>query len=284
LGGTDCGKTVLTKAINSSLGEYVGAFNAETMAHNKSTNDEAQQMRWVMLSKNKRLIISNEVKIHLQFSGNVIKKNSSGGDPLVGRTHGKEETTFNTHFLAICLMNDLPEITPYDAAVDNRIRVFNWDKTYVDNPINNKQLKKDLNIEIEILTLQFKRCFIGILIKSYQQFMENNRIDETPEEVKNAKLNWIGEKLEINIINKFVESFEITNIETDYIRSSDIENWLKELKTQISIKKFSIELKKYCDGLNFNNVDSKDKKILGKSCKCWFGIKHVVFEEDEEEI
>ena len=45
----------------------------------------------------------------------------------------------------------------------------------------------------------------------------------------------IGQKPLANYIENFLESFEITNIETDYVRSRDIEEWINENKLGISM-------------------------------------------------
>ena len=46
--------------------------------------------------------------------------------------------------------------------------------------------------------------------------------------------------------------------------------------------KFAIELKKYCSIKKFNNVESKDKKLQGKTKKCWIGIKHGGDDNDSD--
>ena len=95
--------------------------------------------------------------------------------------------------------------------------------------------------------------------------------DALPEEVKNAKKDWI--ETTCNYIEKFLESFEITNIETDFVRSRDIEEWIKENKLGITMTKFGLELKKYIATKGITNVLNKYKKIEGKSIMCWIGIK-----------
>jgi phage/plasmid-associated DNA primase len=235
-----------------------------------------------MLNRLKRILCSNEVNNKVQLNGNFIKKISSGGDELTGRTHGGEETNFTTHFLAICFMNDLPEIKPYDRPVDNRVRIINWNKTYVDNPTNDDELQKDPNIEIEIKSERFQRVFIGMLIQRYYQFMQSGRIENTPEEVINAKINWIGEETEMNIINKFANEFEITNNINDYLPSYKIEYWIKQEKYNTTMKKFAMDLNKYCTKRGFNNIINKGKKVNGKNIQCWFGVKEIVYIEEDE--
>ena len=99
--------------------------------------------------------------------------------------------------------------------------------------------------------------------------------------LKTMKTEWVGEASENTTINKFLESYEITNDVNDYVKSSDIEIWLKENKLNVSMTKFAIEFKKYCSIKKFSNVESKNKKIAGKVPKVWIGIKLV---DDDEEV
>ena len=50
--------------------------------------------------------------------------------------------------------------------------------------------------------------------------------------------------------------------------------------------KSAIELKTYCKIKNCNNIDSKDKKLNGKTKKCWFGINQCNddIESDDDTI
>ena len=86
-----------------------------------------------LLIANKRIIISNEIKQSVELDGNKIKKIASGGDTLIGRTHCKEEQEFITQFLPVVLCNDINKISPYDDAVDNRVRCLTYEKNIVEN-------------------------------------------------------------------------------------------------------------------------------------------------------
>jgi hypothetical protein len=289
LGSTNGGKSTATKACVSSFGEYVGTFNAENLEYKNSSTDEAAKQRWIMLLRHKRLIFSNEIKVdeekgtNIKLNGNDIKKISSGGDTLTGRTHGGLETEFIPHFLAIIFSNDLPQITPYDAAVDNRVKVIGFNKTFVEAPDNEYELKMDNNINEEISTDKFKQHFIMLIILRYIQFLNNNKIEVIPEEVINSKKDWIGDDSEINIVTKFMNDYDLTDDVNDYTKSEDIQKWLDVQKKGISIKKFSNDLKKYCSIKKLNNIESKNKKIGGKVLKAWIGVR-IIEEEDNNPL
>ena len=275
LGGTNTGKSILTKALQLSLGDYVGGFNAENLAYRNSTADEAQLNRWAMLLRNKRIILSNEIKSNCELNGNAIKKVSNGGsDMLIGRGHCSNEIPFTPHFLPLVFANDLPKITPYDDAVDNRVRVISYVKQFVDEPTNQMELKKDDSVKNELETLRFQRCIVGLLILQHLEFIENGGVQE-PVEVKQAKRDWIGDEVIGGFLTNFLNEYEITNDADDYVLSSSIEDWLKDGQYGISMKKFGMEIKKYLVLKKLDKVESIMKSIDGKKYRVWVGIKYI---------
>ena len=68
------GKSTIVKACQSAFGEYIGSFNAENLCFKTSGADEADQMRWALLLRYKRIIFSNEIKMSTEINGNMIKK------------------------------------------------------------------------------------------------------------------------------------------------------------------------------------------------------------------
>ena len=282
LGETNAGKSTYVNATTNTFGDYIGTFNGENLCIKNSTADEAQLMRWAYLLRYKRIIFSNEIKNESVLSGNMMKKVSSGGDTLVGRTHGCEEKPFIPHFNTFCNANDLLEIKPFDSAINDRLNIISYSKKYVDNPSNEFELQKDDNLEVELKSIKFIEAFQFILFDSYLTFYKNGRKEYIPDAVKNCKTEWVGVESENTTINKFLESYEITNDVNHFTKSSDIEIWLKENKLNVSMTKFAIELKKYCSIKKFSNVETKKKKIAGKAINVWLGVKSI--DDDEEEV
>lgn len=284
LGSTNGGKSTATKACEYALGDYVGNFNAENLAYRNSSTDEAAKLRWVMLLRFKRLIFSNEIKSTVELNGNDIKKISSGGDALTARVHGGLETRFTPHFLSIVMANDIPKITPYDDAVNNRVNVVSFNKQFVDNPSNEYELKKDPKLDDEMKTIKFKQHFIFLLVKKYNEFQNGGRVEYIPQDVINAKSEWIGDESDFSIIGKFINEFDITNNPNDFVCSNIIQGWIEGLKAGVSIKKFSVELKKHCALKKLSLVESKNKKINGRVVKVWAGIKLKTEEDDKPSV
>jgi hypothetical protein len=76
-----------------------------------------------------------------------------------------------------------------------------------------------------------------------------------------------------NIIDTFLQDFEITNNPEHFATSNSIESWLKANRMNVSMMKFGMEMKKHTKLQQMNDVINKPKKISGKSVQCWFGIR-----------
>lgn len=270
LGATGCGKSTITMAFSKSCGEYIGTFNASNLT-TKDSADEAQAMRWALLLASKRLIFSNELDSKQVLNGTTLKKHS-GNDELIGRTHGKEETAFQPHYLMMLFGNDMPMIKPYDDAVDKRVDCFGYTKQFVENPVDVDELKIDPNLCKEMDTIAFQLNFLGMLIHENKIYHHLGPMKK-PEACLNAKKDWVSQ--EVGCLPAFFESFEITNDEADKVPSTEIDEWLKDSKLEISIKKLSIDLKKHTEKGGFDKVESKVVSIGGKKLRAWVGIKRL---------
>ena len=161
---------------------------------------------------------------------------------------------------------------PYDDAVNNRVRVVSYTKPYVMEPMGDYELKMDENIDTELNTLQFQRGFLEIFLRQYQRGRQGEFKIE-PHEVTQAKEEWIG--TDIGCLPAFLQEYEITNAEHDFVRSSEIQEWLEQGKFGITMKKFGMELKQYILKHKLDNVNNILKKINGKPLRVWSGIKSL---------
>ena len=133
---------------------------------------------------------------------------------------------FIPHFNVYCNANDLLEIKPFDSAINDRLNIISYKKKYVDNPSNEFELQKDHNLEEELKSLKFIEAFQFILFDSYLKYVINGKKEYIPDAVKNCKTEWVGEEAENTTINKFLESYEITNNVEYFTKSADTDLWI----------------------------------------------------------
>lgn len=271
-GKTNAGKSFLTKMLKNAFGGYVGHFNAESFAYtsSKDTKDEAAKMRWALLLRFCRILLSNEVNMKKSLDGNCIKKHSSGGDEITARTHGKEEVQFKPHYTIFCMMNDIPKIEPMDEAVVKRLEYIEFPFKFVDEDEKDKKpyyKLKDLGLDKKILKASFIRGFIHIILDGYKDYLENGM----PEFDKEVKENWTSEnKQGTQIIDILKEHYEITNDNDDTVPLQDIKKFKmnnKQFKT-ISIQNFykiledELELKQHRDSKSRYWCGIKKREIV----------------------
>lgn len=232
-GKPNAGKSMFVKMLKNALGGYVGDFNAESLAHTSSmdSKDEAAKMRWALLSRFCRILLSNEINMKKELDGNAIKKHSSGGDRLVGRSHCKEEISFIPHYTLFCMLNDIPKILPMDQAIVNRLTYIPFpyvfvDKKDLDKKPYHKQKSEDIGEFIE--SESFVSGFIHLILDAYNEYLETGKIPESDPEIK---LKWTAEsKQSEEIIELIKETYDITNDDKDTIGVNDIKKFREKNK------------------------------------------------------
>lgn len=267
-GKTNAGKSFLSKMLGNAFGGYVGYFNAESFAYtsSKDTKDEAAKMRWALLLKSARILLSNEVNMKRSLDGNCIKKHSSGGDKITARTHGKEETQFIPHYTIFCMMNDIPKIEPMDEAVVKRLEYIEFPFKFVDEDEKGKKpfyKVKDLDLDKKILKASFIRGFIHIILDGYKDYLENGM----PEFDSEVKENWTAENKQNNeIIDKIKENYEITEDDNDIVTIQEFKKFREDNKKifrTISPQKFNEILREELELVEGPRTNGR----------CWKGIK-----------
>jgi len=172
------------------------------------------------------------------------------------------------------MANDIPIIKPKDDALYDRAKVFNYEKPYVDEPSNEFELKKDSNIGTEIKTDKFIKTFIYLLVDTYYLYKTGELVQTESPEMIEAKSLWIGETDEKDVFTQFNDDFEITNNTDDYILAADLQDWLKE-NSKLSPTKFGVEFKNMCRRKKHDKVDKIRRRVEGKLCYVWTGIKLI---------
>jgi len=253
----------------SAFGNCVGSFNAESLAVSSKfdTKDEGAKNRWLYLNRYKRILTSNEIKMDRDLDGNYVKKCSSGGDQIIGRTHGAEEVSFTLHGTVFCMLNDIPNIFPNDAAVGFRTKYQEFPYVFVSkDKVNDASHYKELDPDLDkiIKTKKFIKGFIHIILDGYKDFLENGM----PEFDDEVKQQW-NEDCKQNdvIINAFKENYVITNDPNDLLNVRDVRKFKEKSKepafASVSMTKFNKILRK----------ELKLKKKKDNSNRYWVGVK-----------
>lgn len=291
IGDSNAGKsTLINTIIKSFTSDIIGSFDIRNFLTTKNTDNDASKNRWILLQKNKRLLVSSE-SVHGRLDCEYIKQVASGGkDAITGRLHCGNETSFIPDFMLLTMLNSMPSFDTVDDALKNRLIIFKLEKKYVDIVTNpDTELKKMSEEEL----YEYKHnpnyidAFRWLIIDAYQNYLNRGC-----KFAINSKLQtYLNEVIENNVddgscdkLDFMMDIFEITGDENDRMRSSNVIEILQENKVLNYLSRNNRERKYMFD--KFCNI--VDKKCYIKTCKidgqvirCYIGLKlkHTHIEE-----
>lgn len=264
-GKTNSGKSTFIEMLEIAFGNYIGNFNGESFAHtsSKDSKDPAALLRWALLTRFCRILLSSEINMKKELDGNSIKKHSSGGDTLIGRTHSGEETRFKPHYTCFGMFNDIPKITPMDQAIQGRLEYIEFPHVFTDEDNKKEKYYRKMNSDLKdiIQTEDFVQGFIHIILEGYKEYSVKMPIFD-----KDIKDRWTEDnKQSVEIIDLIKERYEITEDEKDTITIAEIKRFKESHK---SLK--TISLHNFYDILR-DQLNLKDDR--NKNGRYWSGLK-----------
>ncbi len=262
VGEPDCGKGVLSEALERTFCGYVGAFNANSLLLSKySSNDAAKKLSWLLPLQYCRLICSNEISKGSVLDSNLFKQIFSGGDTLMARSNFKDEVQIKNRATGILFCNDIAKFYPLDDAVCNRAKIIEYKLSFVDNPIVQNQRKAEEGIkELFSNNIHYKDAFFWVIMDAFE------KRKPTPGALSLAAAQeWLPRPT--SSLRDFLEEkgFLIDLSNNEYFTPfSEIKNALEEAKALNGMAdcKLGRELEKL--GLVKKEIKDNKKKIVGR--------------------
>lgn len=234
LGGkTAAGKSKLFIVLGNCFGDYIGTYNAESLAYNTSSGkDEAAKNSWILNNRYRRILACSEPQMLKDLSGNTIKKVTGGGEAIEARAHFKAERSVVPYFTLFMNFNQFPKVLNCDAAVQERSKFIEFPKSFVSNP--DPEIKyefpADPDLDTKIQSEKFLIGFTHLILDAYRYFKANpsKEHDCDPFVMKIYLKDSIIEdpaKLSVRVF-KFTENFrehKLTNAQLEAYRKKFFE-------------------------------------------------------------
>lgn len=281
------GKGVITDAILSMLGSgiYGNIFNGDNLLYNK--REEAQELRWKLLTRYSRVVMSNEMKIneYTAINSNIVKKLSSGGDTLEARVMRGNEERFISHSLCMCFVNDLPPFKPINDSLKSRCRIFQFPNVFKDNPTNENEKKADRTIKQQISSERFKKALFHKVYAIHREYFNKSY------DVPSAIMDYTNDNLDVPTFESVMnENFVITNDKRDKISNTIISQTLKVYNLFQSSQKINMNVREWANAwcrknnieMNKSNVKKGSIRLENKVKQGWTGIREK-YDDDAEE-
>jgi hypothetical protein len=277
-GRANCGRGLLTAALQMSFESFVSQFSSEQLLYNpRSSSDPAKQMAWVIPFRDARIAIANEISMSEKFiDGNRLKGISSGGDQIQARLNFKDEQLYTIRATLFCLTNDIPQIKPAEEGLLNRICINELKKVYVTNPdsSNKYQAQEDRTLKDKFNQDKYKDALFFILVDEWKKFVAMGRQIDKPASVQEGIQEWV--ETGVSVQNILSDKYEFTKNSDDVVRFDDLEKILRQKDCKDSTTKIGRELTR------LTGHDSVRKKLHGRTIVMRPGIRLIEAETDIE--
>jgi len=270
LGATNSGKGTLTQLLGDcfGLGNFVGNYTA------KELQGESATMDWLMLNKNCRIILANEINAEKPILLNNIKMCANGGEPITGKMLYKNKEHFVPQGTMFLCCNEMPDIKGNDTgdAVLNRMVYLETEYSYLKK--QEYELKKadpkvrlaDPNLKTGYLKRQdVQEAFASLIVKSY--------VPEAPALPECCIKKALEYKPKKSLKERLEKVFDFTGDENDYVPFSELHEHFQGSETTTAVG----------NALTKMGIRGTVKKVNGKARSVRVGIKLKDFQNTTEE-
>ena len=273
LGETNSGKGTLTQLLGDcfGLGTFVGNYTA------KELQGESATLSWLMLNKNCRIILANEINAEKPILLNNIKVCANGGEPITGKMLYKNQAHFIPQGTMFLFCNEMPEIKGNDDgdAVKNRMVYVETEYSYLEKQKYEEMKNTNPKVRLAIPNLKDDYLKRQEVQEAFARFFCKAYVPEAPP-LPECCIKKALEYKPTKSLKKRLESIiDFTGDENDYVVVSDLTEHFKSCGSESS--------KKVGDALTKMGIKKDLKRLNGKPRLIRLGIKLKDFENITEE-
>ena len=266
------GKSILLKLIAQVLGPFYATVEKGLFIDSgkKACSNSASPEKLIL--KDIRLGIVVETDENEKIAESFLK-NLSGDDDITARPLFKNPITFRPKLSAVICTNNKPTFDINSYAMKRRIKLFNFDAKFVENPSKPNEQKINKYF-IKKLCTEYLSEVLLFMVQGAIEF--NNNTDMTPPKCIEDDINSFID--EIDPTNKFISSkIQITTNKKDKIKRGELyelfKTWCTDNGNTIPFKKTDF----------FKATD----RIIGASTKYngdfyYFNVKSICDDDDSD--
>jgi P4 family phage/plasmid primase-like protien len=182
------GKGCYCTLLSSSFGDYHYEPDISIVTTTKKCSSAASPE--MAKSKGKRLFVASEpddADKDSKFRVNKLKQ-LRGNDKVQTRGLYKEPEEFRPQFGMVFQMNDMPDLSKLDEAIEKSLKVVSFPFQFVDvESITQPEYQRAIDTSIKCKfenDVRYRQQFMRILIKVYNMYVKGNKQIDEPDEVK----------------------------------------------------------------------------------------------------
>ena len=259
VGETNSGKGAQSTALYNCFDSYISSYNPNALLYNKNSGtDEAKKLSWVYPIHNSRISIGNEVRPNGVIDTSILKSLVSGGDLIPIRKNFKDEEYKINRATLLYFCNDIAKFNADDNATLNRIKLYEYKLSFVENPSESWERPSIQNLKTLFQQDEYKDAYFWCIAEAYHDYLPippKCVIDSAHEWIPSPKQSFKGCLLD--------EGYKVVADQDAYIPFNELKTVL--LKNGIGQGLTDNALGRELSKLG---LDPITKKIQGKSIKC----------------
>jgi putative DNA primase/helicase len=172
------GKTVLLEVLAYCLGGLAGPVAGELLLADKYPRSSAAPSPDRMSMRGKRVLWASEIDEGVRLAAGRIKM-LTGGDTIIARgPFDRREIRFRPTHQLLLLTNHRPRVNADDAALWQRIHLVEFQISFVDNPVGDKQKPRNPHIASELK--EEAPAILSWLVAGYYEWLEKGLAPPPP--------------------------------------------------------------------------------------------------------
>lgn len=271
-GHKDNSKSMLIRALELALGDYLGKFPTSILTGRRTQSSSCTPE--LTRSKGKHSMIIQETDEEAETFKKGIAKELSGNDSIFNRGLYEEGSEFIPMFKLTVICNKVPRFIGNDPAIKSRVRIIpflsTWDDEAPDDPAEQFKLrlfKKDPYFEIRLPLLA--PALLWVLVQYYPKYIEEG-IREPPIVKAYTEKYWKDQDIYIQYIEDCIIFCYADEDETEPDRNAAVSHL--EL-----YRHFKGWLNDSMPGMKVPNTrdarEGFEKHLFGFENKKWIGIR-----------
>ena len=230
------GKGIIFSLEKNAFGSY---YHTTETTFLTSAQKQGQANPTLALSKGKRQLVISEPEENNEFGQQTslnasFVKSISGADPIKARSLYKEPIEFIPQFTPWLQCNDLPNIKKFDKGLQRRIKVIDHPLSFVDNPLNPNERKRDYKLKERVETsIELAREYMLLLIEYAIEYKDKDVI--MPESTLASTNKYFGDN---NPVKNYIDAFIIRKCNAKVKTMDLLEHYNDNTEQPMFIKEF----------------------------------------------
>jgi hypothetical protein len=242
MGPENSSKGTNAKHLETSLGPgLICSFAGDSMLTRGGDHEATKGASWIKRVCDKRIAYSSEITVDKKhartINGNLLKTLSGGGDPITLRTNHKDEEEVVMKALTIMFVNDLPDISPVDASIRDRIVTIPYSYSFVDTPTLPYHKKRDHTVSAMLKNDTHRDAMLVLMMEAIKSWDGQPWV--LPDECKILKDELAPMA---NLEELLAEQYDLTGNPEDAVPVDELITYLRDRKVDGSDRKIGDKL------------------------------------------